>query len=66
MNYMFDESQTIGSNGTNSHGSNSVVSMLHHFLEIHSGHEPELHLHADNCVGQNKNRTVLAIWPGGL
>ncbi len=56
---MFDESQTIGSNGTNSHGSNSVVSMLHHFLEIHSGHEPELHFHADKCVGQNKNHTVI-------
>ena len=42
-------------NGTNPHGPNSVVSMLHHFFENHSGHEPECHLYADNCVGQNEN-----------
>lgn len=59
VNYMFDESQSIGANGTNAHGPNSVVSMLHHFFENHSGHEPECHLYADNCVGQNKNRTVV-------
>ena len=57
--YLFDESQSIDVNGSNAHGPNSVVSMLHHFFENHSGHEPECHLHADNCVGQNKNRTVV-------
>ena len=59
INYLFDESQSIGVNGSNAHGPNSVVSMLHHFFENHSGHEPECHLHADNCVGKNKNRTVV-------
>ena len=50
-------------NGSNAHGANAVVSMLHHYFQCHSGGEPECHLHADNCVGQNKNRT--GIWPGG-
>ena len=59
VNYMYDESQTIGINGTHSHGPNSVVSMLHHFLSSHSCDGKELHFHADNCVGQNKNRTVI-------
>ena len=56
---MYDESQTIGINGAHSHGPNCVVLMLHHFLEKHSKNERELHFHADNCVGQNKNRTVI-------
>ena len=59
VNYMYDESQSIGMNGTLAHGPNSVVSMLHHFFQHYSGHELECHLHADNCVGQNKNRTVV-------
>ena len=33
--------------------------MLHHFLETHNLGEAELHLHADNCSGQNKNRFVM-------
>ena len=59
VNYMYDESQSIGMNGTLAHGPNSVVSMLHHFFQHYSGHELECHLHANNCVGQNKNRTVV-------
>ena len=59
VNYLYDESQSIGINGTKSHGSNAVISMLHHFFEVHSVHAPVCHLHADNCVGQNKNRYVI-------
>ena len=33
---------------------------MHHYLELHSLHEESCHLHADNCVGQNKNRYVLS------
>ena len=33
--------------------------MLHHHLEHFSLGESSLHLHADNCSGQNKNRYVL-------
>lgn len=37
-----------------------MISMLHHFLGHHSFGEINLHLHADNCVGQNKNRYVMS------
>lgn len=59
VNYMFSESQSIGTNGTKAHGANAVISMLHHYLEIHSAHEDNCHFHADNCVGQNKNRYLI-------
>ena len=59
-NYLYDESQCIGLNGTNVHGPDAVISMLDHYFDTHSLNEPICHLHADNCVGQNKNRYVLA------
>ena len=46
--------------GSKSHGPNAVASMLHHHLEHNSKPSVSLCLHADNCCGQNKNRTVLA------
>jgi hypothetical protein len=63
-NYLFNESQCIGKNGSKSHGPNCVISMLHHYLAVYGKGEPECHFHADNCVGQNKNKTVLAyfVW----
>ena len=63
-NYLFSESETIGPNGSKAHGPNSVISMLHHYLEMHSSHEKECHLHADNCVAQNKNRYIVGyfVW----
>ena len=60
VNYLIDENQTIGKDGSKSHGPNSVVSMLHYHLHHHSKGSPVICLHADNCCGQNKNRTVLA------
>ena len=33
--------------------------MLHHFLQTHNLGETQLHLDADNCSGQNKNRFVM-------
>ena len=57
--YIYDESQSIGINSTKVHGSNAVISMLDHFFDVHSLNEATIHLHADNCVGQNKNRFVL-------
>ena len=59
-NYLFGENDTIGENGTKCHGPNCVVSMHHHFFDTHGNGEEECFLHADNCGGQNKNKTVLA------
>ena len=53
INYLIDEASDTGK------GANTIVSMLHHFLEHHGLGESHLHLHADNCVGQNKNNTML-------
>ena len=59
VNYLIDEADTIGPNGTKSHGANSVISLLHHFFSVHGHGEEECILHADNCAGQNKNRTIV-------
>ena len=62
MNYLFNERQIIGKNGSKCHGPNSVISMLHHYLAVHGKKEPHYHFHADNCVGQNKNKSVVAYF----
>ena len=59
-NYLVDEQQTIGKDGSKCHGPNAVISMLHHHLEHHARKSSTLGLHADNCCGQNKNRSVMA------
>lgn len=42
-------------------GSNSVISMLHCWLQINQDRWPiKLHIHADNCSGQNKNNALIA------
>ena len=58
--YLVDEHQTIGSDGSKAHGPNSVLSMLHYHLQTHTRPSPSLGLHADNCCGQNKSKTVMA------
>ena len=51
--FLIDESEQIGK------GSNSVVSLLHAFFELHGIGETYATLQADNCVGQNKNKTMM-------
>ena len=55
INYLIDEAMYIGK------GANVVVSLLHHYLANYSLGEKHLHLHADNCVGQNKNNTLIRV-----
>ena len=52
VNYLIDESHC------SSKGSNSVISYLHHYFEKYGLGEKYVHLHCDNCNGQNKNRYV--------
>ena len=54
INYLIDEASTTGK------GANTVISRLHHFFSTHTFGESSVHLHADNCSGQNKNRHVIA------
>eukprot|EP00117_Sycon_ciliatum_P032491 scpid95857/ scgid25183/ len=60
INYLLDESDTIGADGKKSHNPNTVVSAIHHYFKTHGLQESECFLHADNCCGQNKNKTVMA------
>eukprot|EP00117_Sycon_ciliatum_P016477 scpid44506/ scgid15886/ len=62
VNYLIDESDTIGQDGKSSHGPNAVASMLHHFFSFYGLHEKGCLLHCDNCAGQNKNRTIVAYF----
>ena len=55
VNYLIDEASDTGK------GANTVISLLHHFLEHHGLGEVEIGLHADNCAGQNKNNAVLQV-----
>jgi len=53
VNFLIDEAHLI------SKGANAVVSYLHYFFENYGLGETSVHLHCDNCSGQNKNRIVL-------
>ena len=52
LNYLIDEAQACGK------GANSIVSMVHHFLQFFSHQTDKICLQADNCVGQNKNNIM--------
>ena len=51
--FLIDECEQIGK------GSNSVVSLLHAFFKLHGMGETYATLQADNCVGQNKDKTIM-------
>ena len=53
LNFLLDESETIGSDGSNTHGPNAVISMLHYALEVNGQEERHIALHADNCPGNS-------------
>jgi len=53
INYLINEAFDMGK------GANAIVSMLHHYLDVHGLGERRVHLHADNCGGQNKHSTMV-------
>ena len=53
ITYLIDEAFNVGK------GANSIISMLHHFFGAHGLGETTVHLHCDNCTGQNKNRFMM-------
>ena len=53
VNFLTDETADGGK------GANAVISRLHFFFEHYGLGENEAYLHADNCVGQNKNNAVM-------
>ena len=55
MNYLIDESVDTGK------GSNTVISLLHHYLAHYGLGARNLTANADNCIGQNKNNIVVQV-----
>ena len=53
MTFLIDESVQSGK------GANCVISLLHSYLEKYGMGKKQMHLHADNCAGQNKNSYVM-------
>ena len=55
VNFLIDEAVDTGKGG------NTVASFLHYFFANYGLGEERVHLHADNCVGQNKNNYVMKV-----
>ena len=56
MNYLIDEASC-------NKGSNEVVSMLWHFVsKLSKKRKKHIIFNADNCVGQNKNNTLMKFF----
>lgn len=53
VNYFIDEASDVGK------GANMTISYLHHYFQYHGLGEKQVHLHEDNCSGQNKNNYFL-------
>ena len=49
VNYLIDEASDVGK------GANTTISYVHHFFEHHGLGETSVHLHTNNCSGQNRN-----------
>lgn len=62
LNFLINENETIGPDGTKVHGPDSVISMLDWALQNHNSDEPSCTIHADNCCGQNKNQYVIGYF----
>lgn len=54
INYLIYEAVFTGK------GANATISYLHNFFLTHGAGETDVHIHTDNCSGQNKNNYV--IW----
>lgn len=50
--FLLDEATVIGK------GANCVISFLDYFFDNYGVKETHVHLHADNCAGQNKNNVL--------
>ena len=52
LNFLMDEHETIGRDGTLTNGPNAVISMLDWTLDHYGNDEPSCAFHADNCPGK--------------
>lgn len=54
VNYLIDEASEVGK------GANTTVSYVHHYFQHQGLGKSHVHLHVDNCTGQNKNNCF--VW----
>ncbi|RUA07217.1 MAG: hypothetical protein DSY43_00315 [Gammaproteobacteria bacterium] len=59
VNFLFTERDCLAMDGRGCHGPNNVISMLDFYLFHNGMGERRAVFHADNCGGQNKNKSVL-------
>jgi hypothetical protein len=52
FNYLVDEDETLGKDGKEAHGPDSVISMVDHSLGKYGYGEQDCVVHADNCCGK--------------
>ena len=62
LNFLIDENESIGKDGSLVQGPNAVISMIDCALQAYGSDERACALHADNCPGQNKNQYVLGYF----
>ncbi|XP_052227505.1 uncharacterized protein LOC127842185 [Dreissena polymorpha] len=58
LNFLIDENESIGADGTNAQGPNAVISMIDYVLNTNGCDDLSCTIHADYCSGQNKNQFV--------
>ncbi|MES9881925.1 MAG: hypothetical protein ABW185_13685 [Sedimenticola sp.] len=56
LNFLINENETIGQDGTATHGPNAVISMVDWAMENYGSDETTCSIHADNCPGQYNYR----------
>lgn len=62
LNFLIDENQTIGYDGSSTHGPDAVISMIDWAMHECGQGETECTIHADNCGAQNKNQFILGYF----
>lgn len=61
VNYLIDESQTIGVDGKKSHGPNTVISLLDHFLKRMGKVKRNVFVMLTTVVGKTKCYCLLCM-----
>ena len=51
LNFLIDEHESIGKDGSQTHGPNAVISMVDWALQTHGSEDRSCTLHANNCPG---------------
>ncbi|XP_052761270.1 uncharacterized protein LOC128203768 [Mya arenaria] len=64
LNFLIDENETMGKDGSKSHGPDAVISMIDWTLQNYGGQSTSCSIHADNCPGGEKCATKPRHEPG--